>query len=659
MVVTKALIRTILLLPLKYGKTMKIESVKDCTARLTKIITVILTVLVLFCFSGATAPQPVLAASSPVAVNDAYSVAQNNILDVAVPGVLANDTDADGDTLTAVLVSGVSNGSLVLNTNGSFSYRPNAGFNGRDSFTYKANDGTTDSNTATVAITVLTPISTFGLNNGNWTASISCSFSDRLNTMRFQNTAGSGLLAKLELFFDTTTPVGKVRLGVYADNNGVPGSQLLDAGEVTVANGWVSISGLSLPVTQNKYYWLAFDLQSANGVKYLSRQPANSHYWVGSAYGTLPGQFNVSSLSFNNDSEAVMRATVAIGANSLPVAVNDAYSVDEDNTLSMVAPGVLGNDTDADGDHLTAVAVSGPTHGTLTLNVNGSFIYRPNANFNGSDSFTYRANDGRANSNTATVSITVWPVNDAPLAVNDAYSMNEDTTLSVITPGVLGNDTDVEGDHLTATVVSGPTHGTLTLNVDGSFTYMPNANFYGNDSFTYKANDGGANSNTAIVSITISVPITKTFGFNNGSNTWNEKPNTMEANKFQNTAGTGMLTKLELMFENPSPVGKVRLGVYADNGGVPGNLLKDAGEVAVASLWVSISGLNLPVTQNTYYWLVFDLQNYNAVRYWSGQPSSSHYWASCTYGAFPSQYPVPVGSNNNEYVMRATVVLDH
>src|SRR5207244_1217622 len=106
----------------------------------------------------------------------------------------------------------------------------------------------------------------------------------------------------------------------------------------------------------------------------------------------------------------------------------------------------------------------GPSHGTLTLNSNGSFSYSPDANYNGPDSFTYKANDGSLDSNTATVSITVNAVNDAPLVVNDNYSTNEDTTLTLAPPGVLGNDTDVEANTLTAILVAGPTHGTLTLN---------------------------------------------------------------------------------------------------------------------------------------------------------------------------------------------------
>src|SRR5204863_151259 len=146
-----------------------------------------------------------------------------------------------------------------------------------------------------------------------------------------------------------------------------------------------------------------------------------------------------------------------------PVAGNDAFSVNEDNTLTVAATGVLANDTDIDGNPLTTVLATGPSNGTLTLNADGSFSYTPSANFNGSDSFTYRANDGAANSNLATVTITVNPVNDAPVAGNDTFSINEDTTLAVPAAGVLANDSDVDGNTLTAVLVSGPANGILTL----------------------------------------------------------------------------------------------------------------------------------------------------------------------------------------------------
>jgi VCBS repeat-containing protein len=139
----------------------------------------------------------------------------------------------------------------------------------------------------------------------------------------------------------------------------------------------------------------------------------------------------------------------------------------------------------------------------LNLNADGSFTYTPDANYHGSDNFTYKANDGAADSNVATVSLTINPVNDAPTAAANAHTVNEDSTLTVAAPGVLGNDGDVDGDSLSVLLVSGPAHGTLNLNADGSFTYTPDANYNGSDSFTYKANDGAVDSNVVTVSLTI------------------------------------------------------------------------------------------------------------------------------------------------------------
>ena len=107
------------------------------------------------------------------------------------------------------------------------------------------------------------------------------------------------------------------------------------------------------------------------------------------------------------------------------------------------------------------------------------------------DTFTYKANDGTLDSNVATVTITVKGVNDKPVAVDDVYSTDEDTTLTVVAAdGVLKNDSDIDSGTLTAILVVGPTHGALTLNADGSLSYVPDANFNGTDTFTYKANDG-------------------------------------------------------------------------------------------------------------------------------------------------------------------------
>src|SRR5436190_2026254 len=188
-----------------------------------------------------------------------------------------------------------------------------------------------------------------------------------------------------------------------------------------------------------------------------------------------------------------------------PSAVNDdSYTTPEDTQLTVGAPGVLANDSDVDGDTLSAILVGGPTHGTLTLNTDGSLVYMPALNFNRSEERRVGNGDGQAQSGVATVTITVTPVNDAWVAaIHDCYPTIEDTQLTVSAPGVLANDSDVDGDTLSAILVGGPTHGTLTLNTDGSLVYMPALNFNGTDSFTYKAGDGQAQSGVATVTITV------------------------------------------------------------------------------------------------------------------------------------------------------------
>src|SRR5207247_522956 len=204
----------------------------------------------------------------------------------------------------------------------------------------------------------------------------------------------------------------------------------------------------------------------------------------------------------SNSNVATVTLTVT-AVNDAPVAIGDGYATSEDTPLTVAAAGRVANDTDIDGDALSAVLVSGPANGSLTLNADGSFTYSPSANFNGTDSFTYQANDGISNCNVSTVTLSVTEVNDAPLAAADSYSTSEDTPLTVTAAGVLANDTDIEGNPLTAVLVSGPTSGSVTLNANGSFTYTPSANFNGTDSFTYRANDGAADSNVATVTLTV------------------------------------------------------------------------------------------------------------------------------------------------------------
>jgi VCBS repeat-containing protein len=201
------------------------------------------------------------------------------------------------------------------------------------------------------------------------------------------------------------------------------------------------------------------------------------------------------------------------GINNAPVATADSYSTNEDESLNIAAAaGVLLNDTDADNDPLTAVLVSDVQHGTLALNANGSFRYTPEANYNGPDRFSYGAFDGDATSNVTTVSITVDAVNDAPVALADAYSTAFQTRLTIdAAKGVLQNDRDIDGNSIAAELVTPTAHGMLTLNADGSFSYVPDANYHGTDSFVYHATDGVADSNDVTVQINVGARTTRDF----------------------------------------------------------------------------------------------------------------------------------------------------
>ena len=196
-------------------------------------------------------------------------------------------------------------------------------------------------------------------------------------------------------------------------------------------------------------------------------------------------------------------------ANTPPVANNDAYSTNEDTPLTVTAPGVLANDTDANGNSLTAVrgsGTTGPSDGTLTFNADGSFTYTPNANFNGSDSFTYFANDGFANSNTAaTVTITVNAVNDAPSFVKGPnQTVLEDAGAQAVTGWAMSISAGPANEN-TQTVTFTVTNDNNALfsvqpaiSPTGTLTYAPAANAYGSATVTVTLSDNGGTANGGI-----------------------------------------------------------------------------------------------------------------------------------------------------------------
>jgi VCBS repeat-containing protein len=212
--------------------------------------------------------------------------------------------------------------------------------------------------------------------------------------------------------------------------------------------------------------------------------------------------------AFGNDSNTATVTITVTQVNRAPVANDDGYTTPRNDTLVVDADeGVLANDTDPDGDTLTAILVDGVDHGDLTLAADGSFTYTPEDDFTGEDTFTYVASDGDRQSTPATVTIAVTQPNRPPVANDDGYSTPRNDTLVVdADEGVLANDTDPDGDTLTAILVDGVDHGVLVLADDGSFTYTPDDDFTGEDSFTYVANDGVADSNTATVTIAVTQP---------------------------------------------------------------------------------------------------------------------------------------------------------
>jgi hypothetical protein len=211
------------------------------------------------------------------------------------------------------------------------------------------------------------------------------------------------------------------------------------------------------------------------------------------------------------------------GINLPPTAIDQSV-----NTLEDTSAIVTLSATDPEGQALTYTVVQAPAHGTLSGQA-PALIYQPSPNFNGTDSFRFSASDGQSTSNLATVSITIQPQNDPPAAVGESYSVANGATLSVSTPGVLGNDSDIDSATLLAQLVSPPSNGVLVLNANGSFTYTPSAGFSGSDAFTYVAADGQSVSGAAVVTLTVLPPpppppppstgLVSAYNFNEGSGT--------------------------------------------------------------------------------------------------------------------------------------------
>jgi len=445
----------------------------------------------------------------PTVASDTYTTPIATTLVVPVPGVLANDGDADGDMLTVEIVTWPQFGSLSMATDGSFTYTPVAAFDGVDTFIYRVHDPLSVSATTTAKIGVGGPVAaTFNPLADTYVSSFkpssnygtSSEFRTRAGSrterpyLRFQVSGFSVVAsARLRLFVTESSTNGGSLYSVANTYNGtstpwtetgilwtnapvISGTAIGATGQVT-SGQWEEIN-LTSVVTGNGTYCFALSTTTSDVARYSSREGTNKPELIierGNGTG-VPG-------------------------NGTPVATNDSYSVTEDVAFTAAAPGVLGNDSDPDGDPLSAAVGSAPAHGSLNLQANGSFTYTPAANWNGNDGFTYTLNDGRGGSATGSVTLAVAAVNDAPVAQADVWSVARDGVLNIAAPGVLTNDSDVDGNPLTAVQVASPTHGSLSLAANGSFVYTPNSGYSGSDSFTYRASDGTAQSAVTTVSL--------------------------------------------------------------------------------------------------------------------------------------------------------------
>lgn len=410
--------------------------------------------------------------SAPTASNDSTSVNEDASVEISI---LANDSDSDGslNTSSVSIVSPVSNGTTSVNSSGVVTYTPSDNFNGADSFTYTVNDneGAT-SNTATVSITI--------------------------NSVNDTPTASNDSA--------TTNEDNAVTISVLNNDSDVDDT----------------LSGSSITITA---------------------APSNGSTSINTSAGTVTytptGNFNgADSFSYTvQDDEGATSNTaqVSITVNSVndaPVANNDSATTDEDSAVTV---SVLSNDTDVDDTiNSSTLAVSqSPSNGSAAVS-GSSIIYTPNSNFNGSDSFQYTVADtSGSTSNTATVTITVNDINDAPTASSDSSTTAEDTPVTI---SILSNDSDIDGSLVNSSIaiVSNVSNGTTNVNTsDGTVTYTPSGGFNGSDSFSYSVNDDdGATSNTATVSITVTEVNDAPVAANDSATT--DEDNSVEINVVSN-----------------------------------------------------------------------------------------------------------------------------
>jgi len=368
------------------------------------------------------------------------------------PSVLIFDTDDHTDNLTATLVNGPAHGALTLNADGTFVYTHNGDGATSDTFTYRANDGVYDSNITTATITILQA-------------------NDPPIAMDDQASVAEGGVVHV-------TNGGA--LSLLANDQDEEGAGLTATLVTTPTHG-------TLILQANGTFTYTHD----------NSETTSDFFTYRATDGVNPSNI------------ATVTMTIS-PVNDPPVASGEAITVTENGLVTGTS--VLQNDSDVDSTILTATLATTPTHGSVVLNSNGVFTYTHDGSETTHDFFRYRALDSIASSNLATVTITILPVNDAPVAIQDSVVVTQSRMTTGAT-SVLANDLDLDSEVLTATLISSPTHGALLLSANGLFTYTHDGSISNTDSFTYRASDGLTVSNLATVTLTIN-PLAR-FEFSN------------------------------------------------------------------------------------------------------------------------------------------------
>ncbi len=429
-------------------------------------------------------------------------------------GITLTASDPEGQALTYAVASGPANGSLS-GTAPNLTYTPDAGYSGSDGFTFTANDGTSTSAPATVSIAVgvgAIHSDDFETDLG-WTTNPDGT--DTATTGQWEvadpEQTSSGVVLQLG-----TTTSGSQALVTEGTAGSSAGTNDIDNGDTTVRSPDIDLpAGATLDLSFQYYLGT---LSNATADDYLRVSVVGSGGSTTVLDEVGDGTDRAASWTpFNADITAYAGQTVhllveaadgaggslveaamddllieAVGSpNGVPTADDKSATLDEDTSTSITLTG-----SDPDGDPLTFSVDSGPANGSLSGTA-PNLTYTPDPDFNGSDSFTYVANDGSVNSPAATVSLTVNPVNDVPTSAPQSVSTDQDTAVSFTLWG-----SDVDGDPLTYGTTNGPTNGTIER-VGADVTYTPDPGFVGTDSFDYQVNDGTVWSAASQVTITV------------------------------------------------------------------------------------------------------------------------------------------------------------